>query len=76
MFEQKTKEHFQMSYTKYMKNCEVMTSSTHSFAYSYRLFKKRFIENYENSKLLYLLYSLSDLHQIFTVLFEIVYSFY
>ena len=32
-----------------MKNCEAMTS-THSFAYSYRLFKKPFIENYENSK--------------------------
>ena len=52
-----------------------MTSSTHSFAYSYRLFKKRFVENYENSKChIFLIFS--DLHQIFTVLFEIFYSFY
>ena len=32
----------------HMKNCEAMTTSTHSFAYSYRLFKKGFVENYEN----------------------------
>ena len=31
-----------------MENCEAMRSSTHSFAYSYRLFKKCFVENYEN----------------------------
>ena len=29
---------------------EAMTSSTHSFAYSYSLFKKCFIDNYENSQ--------------------------
>ena len=37
-------------YTKYMENCEAMRSSTHSFAYSYWVFKKYFVENYENSK--------------------------
>ena len=35
-------------HTKYMEICETMTSSTHSFAYSYWLFKKCFDENYEN----------------------------
>ena len=54
--------------TKYMENCEAMTSSTHSFAYSYRLFKKCFDEN--------LPYFLSDLRKIVTVLFEMFYSFY
>ena len=51
MFEQK-RGNFQISYTKYMGNCEVMRSSTHSFAfttYSYQLFKKFFVENYEHS---------------------------
>ena len=33
-----------------MENCEAMTSSTHSFVYSCRLFKKCFVENYGNSK--------------------------
>ena len=33
-----------------MEYCEAMTSSTHSSAYSYRLFKKCFVERYENSK--------------------------
>ena len=33
-----------------------MTSSTHSFAYSYRLFNKCFVENYENKKISYLAY--------------------
>ena len=36
--------------TKLMKNCEVMTSSTHSFAYSYRLVKKCFLKICETSK--------------------------
>ena len=44
----KEEENFQN--TKYMENCEAMTSSTHSFAYSHRLFKKCFVENYENWK--------------------------
>ena len=42
--------------TKYMENCEAMTSPAHSFAYSYRLFKKCFDEN--------LPYFLSDLRFI------------
>ena len=33
-----------------MENCEVMTSSTHSFAYSYRLVKKCFLKICETSK--------------------------
>ena len=46
-----------------------MTSLTHSLAYSYQLFKKCLDENYGNSKChIFLLFS--DLHQIFTVLFE------
>ena len=36
--------------TKYMASSEVMTSSTHSFAYSYRLVKKCFVKICENSK--------------------------
>ena len=56
-------------YTKYIDNCENMTSSTHSFAYSYRLFKMCFVEN---SKFHIFFIFLSELHQIFTVLFEIV----
>ena len=36
-------------WTKY-NHGKLMTSSTHSFAYSYRLFKKCFDENYRNSK--------------------------
>ena len=59
-----------------MENFEAMTSSTHSFPYSYRQFKKYFAENYENQKFHIFLIFLSDLHQIFTVLFEIFYSFY
>ena len=37
-------------YIQNLENCEAMTSSTHSFEYSYRLFKKCFVENYQNSK--------------------------
>ena len=33
-----------------MENCEVMTSSTHSFAYSYRLVKKCFVKICKTSK--------------------------
>ena len=45
-----SKNIFKILSTKYMEICEAMTS-THSFAYSYRLFKKCFVENYENSTL-------------------------
>ena len=41
---------FKILYTKYTEKSETMTSSTHSFAYSYRLFKKCSVENYEISK--------------------------
>ena len=41
-------------YTKYMENCEAMRSSSHSFAYSCRQFKKCFSENSENSQFLIL----------------------
>ena len=33
-----------------MENCEAMTSSTDSFAYSYRLVKKCFLKNCETTK--------------------------
>ena len=36
--------------TKWMEICEAMTSSTHSFAYSYRLVKKCFLKICETSK--------------------------
>ena len=36
--------------TKWMENCEAMTSWTHSFAYSYRLVKKCFLKICETSK--------------------------
>ena len=36
--------------TTYMANSELMTSSTHSFAYSYRLVKKCFVKICETSK--------------------------
>ena len=67
MFEQKKVKMFKISYTKHMENCEAMRSSAHPLAYSYWLFTKCFFENYENSKISYLPYLLSDLHQIFTV---------
>ena len=35
---------------KRMENCEAMTSSTRSFEYSYRRFKKCVVENYDNFK--------------------------
>ena len=41
---------FKILCTKYMANSEVMTSSTHSFAYSYRLVKKCFVKICETSK--------------------------
>ena len=37
-------------YTKWMETCEAMTSSTHSFAYSYGLVKKCFLQICETSK--------------------------
>ena len=44
MSEQKKETIFKILCTKYMENCEAMRSSTQSFAYSYRLFKKCFVE--------------------------------
>ena len=41
---------FKILCTKYMASSEVMTSSTHSFAYSYRLVKKCFVNICETSK--------------------------
>ena len=41
---------FKLLCTKYMASSEVMTSSTHSFAYSYRLVKKCFVKICETSK--------------------------
>ena len=37
MFEQQQMKIFQILYTNYMENCEAMTSSTPSLAYSYRV---------------------------------------
>ena len=72
-------------YTKYMGNYEAMGLSTRSFAYSYRQFKKCFVENYHKKKKkkkkkkkskcnIFLIFP--HLHQLFTVLFEMFYSFY
>ena len=41
---------FKILCTKYMVSGEVMTSSTHSFAYSYRCFQKCFMKMCETSK--------------------------
>ena len=41
---------FKILCTKYMASSEAMTSSTHSFAYSYGLVKKCFLKNCETSK--------------------------
>ena len=41
---------FKILCTKYMASSEVMTSSTHSLAYSYRLVKKCFVKICETSK--------------------------
>ena len=43
---------FNILCTKYMASSEAMTSSNHSFAYSYRLVKKCFLKIYESSKCL------------------------
>ena len=73
MFEQNIwnlSQYFKSNYSLHG-NCEAMTSSTHSFAYiDIDCSKKGFVENAKMS------YILSDLHQIFTVLFENFYSFY
>ena len=60
--------------TKYMASSEVMTSSAHSFAYSYRLVKKCFVKIFETSKCHN--HFSTDFHQVFTVMFENVYSFF
>ena len=44
------KKSIQILCTKYMASSEAMTSSTHSFAYSYRLVKKCFLKICETSK--------------------------
>ena len=93
-------------WTKFMDNYEAMTSSTHSFAYSYRLFGANAVQvlkyflwfwcrlvewklriymdtilalaptvqellpwKFRTFKIPYILYFLSDLHEIYTVLF-------
>ena len=42
-------ENFKILYTKYVEKSEAIMTSTHSFAYSDRLFKKCFVEIYETS---------------------------
>ena len=64
----KKEQFFTISYKIYMENCEAMRSSTHSFAYSYQLFKICFVENHEQFKISYLPNFLSVNSQIFTVL--------
>ena len=62
---------FKILYTKYMEICEVMTSSTHSFAY--RLFKKCTVENYKNTKFhIFLIFY--PIYIKFSVLCENLYS--
>ena len=71
-------KHFQNSCTKYMASSVAMTSSTHSFAYSYRWFQKK-KKSWQCSKLqsiiTFLLFS-TDFHHVFTVSFFNVYSFF
>ena len=69
-------EKFQNLNTKYryMEKSEAMTSSTHSFAYSYQLFQEMFCWKLQNFKISYLPYFVSNLHQIFTVLFEFYFT--
>ena len=52
-------------YTNCMEKRWGMTSSTHSFAYSYWLFKKCFVKNYETFVISYLPYFLTDFNQNF-----------
>ena len=60
-----------------MENCEAMTSSTHSFAYLYWLFKKRFVENYENSKfIIFLIFFYPIYIKISLFFYKNMYSFY
>ena len=59
-----------------MRICEAMTSSTHSFPYSLLTVQEVFRWKLRKLKILYLPYFLSDLHQLFTVLFENFYSLY
>ena len=58
-------------------NCsEAMTSSTHSFAYSYRCFQKCFVKICETSKCHDSLIFSTDFHQVFTVFVRIVLLFH
>ena len=58
-------EFFKILCTKYMASSEAMTSSTRSFAYSYRLVKKRFVKICETSKChIKLPYFSTNFHQV------------
>ena len=61
-------------YTKYVYGkSEAVTSSTHSFAFISTFQKKCFVKNCKTLQF-HLPYFQSDLHQIFTVLFDFFYS--
>lgn len=61
--EQKNQQ-FSTICTKHLESCEAMTSSTHSFAYSYQCFKKCFVKISETSKFHNFLIFSSDFNKI------------
>ena len=61
---------------KYMASSEAMTSSTRSFAYSYRLVKKCISENLRNCQSVITSLFFNKYHQVLTVLFTNFYSFF
>ena len=62
---------FKIVCTKYMASSEVMTSSTHSFAYSYRLVKICFLKICETSKCHNFLIFQPIFMQVFTVILNL-----
>ena len=74
-FGQKIKN-FKIVCTKYMASSEAMTSSTHSFAYIHTDWSRNV--SWKFAKLQNVITSLfsTDFHQVFTVLFRKIYSFF
>ena len=73
---QKSKNFNNFIYTKYMENCEAMTSINSLICIFILTVQEMFRWKSRKFKISYLHYVLSDLHQIFTVPFEFFYSFY
>ena len=76
MFEQKKQKKNHNFIYKYVKNCETMRLSTHSIVCIFISTVQKMFD-FKNIKIKNSIsHFLSDLHQIFTVLFEKFYSFY